>query len=88
MFRVKNLPKIVLPNVGNGACFFRSISYNLFINQERYQKIRNTLKAGTLIILLRNPFPPKLCNSTSMYVDALRKSQTEAKIITGPAKGE
>jgi len=35
--------QIVVPIIGDGACFFRSISLHLFNFQERCQVIRNTI---------------------------------------------
>lgn len=46
------------------------------------------LKAGSLIILLRNIDPPRLCNGTRMIVSSLRRNMIEAIISNGAHKGE
>ena len=46
------------------------------------------LKVGAPIIILRNPDPPKLCNSTRLVVKQLLPHVIEATILTGVGKGE
>jgi len=46
------------------------------------------LRVGTLIMLLRNFKPLKLCNGTRFKVKALHRNIVEATILTGFAKGE
>lgn len=36
-------PQIVIPIIGDGACLFRLISYNLLNDQESCHEIRNTI---------------------------------------------
>ncbi|XP_036322368.1 ATP-dependent DNA helicase pif1-like [Rhagoletis pomonella] len=46
------------------------------------------LKVGSLIILLRNINPQKLCNGTRLAVKNLLPNLIEATILTGKSKGE
>lgn len=46
------------------------------------------LKVGSLIILLRNINPPKLCNGTRLVVKKLLPNLIEATILTDKSKGE
>lgn len=46
------------------------------------------LKVGSLIILLRNINPPKLCNGTRLAVKNLLPNLIESTILTGKSKGE
>ena len=46
------------------------------------------LKVGSLIILLRNFNPPKLCNGTRLAVKKLLPNLIEATILTAKSKGE
>jgi len=39
-------------------------------------------------MLLRNLYPPKLCNGTRLQVKALHKNVIEAIVITGCARGD
>lgn len=47
-----------------------------------------TLKIGSIIILLRNLYPPMMCNGTRMIVTNLTNNLIEAKIISGKYKNE
>lgn len=46
------------------------------------------LKIGSLLILLRNLNPPKLCNGTRMMITNLFDNLIEAEIISGKFQGE
>ncbi|RCN29467.1 hypothetical protein ANCCAN_24774 [Ancylostoma caninum] len=49
---------------------------------------RLVLKVGSLIMLLRNMDPPKLCIGTRLCVKNLMPNVIEAAILTGKAKGD
>lgn len=46
------------------------------------------LKVGSILMVLRNLNPPKLCNGTRVVVKKLTKNLIEAKIISGKFKGD
>jgi len=46
------------------------------------------LRVGTLLILLRNFKPPKLCNGSRLQVKALHRNVVEATIISGSSQGK
>lgn len=46
------------------------------------------LKVGTVIMILRNLNPPRLCNGTRLSVKRLMQNLIEATIINGKYAGE